>query len=109
MDIIKSFMLENGLFKGSFISADTVVEDIWKKQHYPKSLKSIFHQAVLIALALSSNIKYQGVFSLQIKGNGPLSTLFVDVTTDKKVRGYIRYDETQKLSNTEKRLLTVLR
>jgi len=92
MDIIKSFMLEDGLFRGNYIAADKTVSDLWKKHDYPESLYPLFQQAVLIALALSSGIKYKGVFSLQVKGNGPVSSLFIDVTADKKVRGYMVFD-----------------
>jgi len=101
MDIIKSFMLEDGLFKGTFIAADKTVADIWEKHNYPATLRPIFEQAVLMALALSAGIKYQGVFSLQIKGNGPVSLLYVDVTTDKKVRGYMSFDEQAELGEKE--------
>lgn len=94
MDIIKTFLLEDGLFRGVFIAADNVVETIWKKHGYPDKLRPIFSEAVVMALALSAGIKYDGVFSLQIKGNGAVSSLFIDVTTDKKVRGYLVFDET---------------
>ena len=90
MDIIQPFMLENGLLRGSLIDVDGVVADIWDKQSYPDALRPILHQAVLTATALSAGIKYQGVFSLQIKGDGPISSLFVDVTTDQKIRAYMR-------------------
>ena len=53
MDIIKSFMVENGLFKGAYIAADQTIKDIWNKHDYPKELKPIFSEAVLVALALS--------------------------------------------------------
>ena len=99
MDIIKSFMLEDGLFKGAFISADKTIADIWEKHNYPDTLRPIFTEAVLVALALSSGIKYQGVFSLQIKGDGPLSLLYVDVTEDKKVRGYLSFNEGTDFKN----------
>lgn len=92
MDIIKSFLLEDGLFRGAFIAADGVTDAIWEKHGYPDKLRPIFSEAVVMALALSAGIKYDGVFSLQIKGNGPVLSLFVDVTTDKKVRGYIVFD-----------------
>ncbi|MDY6408033.1 MAG: Hsp33 family molecular chaperone HslO [Pseudomonadota bacterium] len=99
MDIIKSFMLENGLFKGSFIAADKTVADIWNKHQYPDVLRPIFADAVLVALALSAGIKYQGVFSLQIKGDGPISLLYIDITTDKKVRGYMTVRDDADLSD----------
>lgn len=101
MDIIKSFTLEDGQFRGTMIAADETVRKIWAKQDYPQVLRPMFHRAVLLALALSAGLKYTGVFSLQVKGNGPVSSLFVDVTTDKKVRGYIVWDKNKPLPETD--------
>ena len=92
MDIIKPFMLENGLFRGSFISADDAISKMMENHTYPSVVQSYLAQTALLAIALSAGIKYDGVFSLQIKGNGPISTLFCDVTTDYKIRGYAVYD-----------------
>lgn len=92
MDIIKPFMLENGLFRGSFIAADDAISKMMENHSYPPIIQSYLAQTALLAIALSAGIKYDGVFSLQIKGNGPISTLFCDVTTDYKIRGYAVYD-----------------
>ncbi len=92
MDIVKSFMLNDGLVRGVFISADDVIAEINQKQAYPDVLKPIIGEAILAALALSAGLKYDGLFSLQIRGNGPVSSLFVDVTQDKKVRAYAVYN-----------------
>lgn len=92
MDIVKSFMLNDGLVRGVFIAADDVIAEINQKQPHPEVLKPVIGEAVLTALALSAGLKYDGLFSLQIRGNGPVSSLFVDVTQDKKVRAYAVYD-----------------
>lgn len=92
MNIIKPFMLENGLIRGSFISADGAIEQMLENHNYPTVVRRYLAQVAVLALALSAGIKYDGVFSLQIKGNGPISTLFCDVTTDYKIRGYAVYD-----------------
>ncbi len=99
MDIVKSFMLENGLFRGSYIAADDTVNDIWNRHAYPAELRPLLCEAVLTALALSAGIKYQGVFSLQLKGNGPVLSLFTDITDDKKVRAYLTLAEGADLTN----------
>ncbi|MBR5129684.1 MAG: Hsp33 family molecular chaperone HslO [Alphaproteobacteria bacterium] len=102
MDIIKPFMLEDGLFRGSFISADDAISKMMENHNYPPVVQSYLTQVALLAIALSAGIKYNGVFSLQIKGNGPISTLFCDITTDYKIRGYAVYDKerlTGELSN----------
>ena len=93
MDIIKPFILENGLFRGFFIGADETVAAMTAHHKYPKVVKDYLGQLAVLALALSAGIKYDGTFSLQIKGGGPITTAFVDVTKDHKIRGYAVYDE----------------
>ena len=97
MDIIKPFMLENGLFRGHFIAADDAIEKMMENHNYPPIVKSYLTQVAVLAIALSAGIKYNGIFSLQIKGNGPISTLYCDVTTDYKIRGYAVFD-TERLT-----------
>ncbi|MGN1063485.1 MAG: Hsp33 family molecular chaperone HslO [Alphaproteobacteria bacterium] len=107
MDIIKPFMLEDTLFRGSFIAADTAISKMMENHAYPKSVQSYLAQTALIALALANGIKYNGVFALQIKSNGPISTLFCDVTHDHKIRGYAIYDA-EKLTGDLSTLPTAL-
>ncbi len=102
MDIIQPFMVENGLARGVFISADQTFQEIWKQHDYPAILKPLLHEAVLLALALSAGIKYQGVFALQVQGNdGPVKTLYVDVRHDKSVRAYAVFNAESLPSKAE--------
>ncbi len=100
MDIVLPFMLDNGFSRGAFIAADKTTEDLLACHNYPPIVAHIMGQAVLLALALSVNIKYDGVFSLNVRGSGPVRTVFVSVTTDKKVRGYADFDA-EKLPTEE--------
>lgn len=93
MDIIKPFILEDGLFRGYFIAADEAVTAMTSHHKYPNVVKDYVGQVAVLALALSAGIKFDGTFSLQIKGGGPITTVFVDVTKDHKIRGYAVYDE----------------
>jgi molecular chaperone Hsp33 len=51
--------------------------------------------AEMLALcgALASLIKYDGVFTLQASGDGPLRMMVVDVTSDGEMRGYAGFDK----------------
>ena len=42
--------------------------------------------------ALSSLLKFDGVFTLQTKGDGPISLMVGDVTTEGDLRGYAAFD-----------------
>ena len=45
-------------------------------------------EAMALARALASALKYDGIFTLQTKGDGPIRLLVADVTTDGALRGY---------------------
>jgi len=53
---------------------------------------ALLGEAIALAVALSSTLKYDGVFTLQTKGDGPIRLLVADVTTSGAVRGYAQYD-----------------
>lgn len=93
MDIIKPFMLEDKLFKGALISADNTLDALIKTHaHYPDKVKTVLAETTLVALFLSSSIKYDGVFTLQLKGDGPVSSLVVEVTNTHSVRAFAVFD-----------------
>lgn len=92
MNFVMPFTLENARFKGVYIAADTVIDEILKCHSYPQVVEKALAQAIVLALALSHSIKYTGVFSLQVRSSGPIQSLYVNVTHDKQVRAYSNYD-----------------
>ena len=53
-----------------------------------------------IAGVIAGTLKFDGVLTFQIKGDGPINMLVVDVTSDGAMRGYAQFNE-DKLSATE--------
>jgi molecular chaperone Hsp33 len=49
-------------------------------------------EAIALAAALSSALKYDGIFTLQTKGDGPIRLLVVDIASAGAVRGYAQFD-----------------
>src|SRR5690606_25497319 len=49
-------------------------------------------ETIALTLLLSSRLKYQGVVTLQTSGDGPVSMLVADVTSDGVVRGCANFD-----------------
>src|SRR5258708_29333861 len=50
-------------------------------------------EAIALAAALAGALKYEGVFTLQTRGDGPIRLLVADVTSGGAFRGYAQYDE----------------
>jgi molecular chaperone Hsp33 len=49
-------------------------------------------EAMVLCAALATSLKYDGIFTLQIAGDGPIRLLVTDLTTDGALRGYAQFD-----------------
>ena len=47
---------------------------------------------MVLAAALAAALKYEGVFTLQTKGDGPIRLMVVDITSAGAMRGYAQFD-----------------
>jgi molecular chaperone Hsp33 len=78
--------------RGRLVRLGPTLDSIVKRHDYPPAVGTVLGEAIALAVALSSTLKYDGVFTLQTKGDGPIRLLVADVTTGGAVRGYAQYD-----------------
>jgi molecular chaperone Hsp33 len=64
------------------------IDRILTRHAYPAPVAQLLGEALALAAALARALKYEGVFSLQAKGDGPVRLLVADVTTAGAMRGY---------------------
>jgi molecular chaperone Hsp33 len=62
-----------------------------RHDHAPP-VKALMGQALALAAALASALKFSGSFSVQARGDGPVSMLVTDCTDAGALRGYVRVD-----------------
>ena len=80
---------ENGdgaLIRGRLASVGGPASSILARHGYPEMVASLQAEALAIAACLSTFMKFDGVFTLQAKGNGFVKTLLADVTSDGALR-----------------------
>jgi len=70
-----------------------VLDIILHPHAYPDAVAHLLAEAMVIASALASSLKYDGVFTLQAKGDGAVRLLVADVTSDGGVRAYAQFDK----------------
>lgn len=92
-DSCVSFSLANGSFMGRIVRLDNVLQDILGKHGYPLNVSTALAETSALAVLLSSQLKYDGLFTLQLQGNGPVSVLVADVTSEHKIRACAKFDE----------------
>ena len=92
-DVICPFLIDSGLSRGQTVRLTSSLDTIISQHSYPEPIGILMAQAAVLTAILSSTIKFDGVFTLQIQGSGPVSVLAVDMTTDGSIRGYARFNE----------------
>ena len=83
------------LIRGRMASVGTAATTIIERHEYPDLVGRLQAEALALAACLSSTLKFDGVFTLQAKGNGLVRTLFADITDSGNLRGYCVLDEDQ--------------
>lgn len=91
-DIVLPFQLENSLLRGRVVRLGTALHAILKQHAYPKPVGRLLGEAVALALVLGASLKFDGVFTLQIKSDAAVRLLVADVTTNGDVRAYAQFD-----------------
>ena len=90
-DLLLPFQMGAGAVRGRLVRLDASLDAILDGQNYPAPVAQLMGQTVALAAALAGSLKYDGIFTLQAQGNGPVSLLLADVTSDGAVRGYARF------------------
>ncbi len=92
-DAAYSFVIDGGLTRGHAVRLSETLDTILSQHDYPQAVGLLLGEAVGLSALLCSSIKYDGVFTLQIQGDGPVSTLVVNQTSEGNIRAYARFDE----------------
>jgi molecular chaperone Hsp33 len=91
-DVVQPFQLDPFALRGRLVRLGPAVDRILSQHDYPEPVATLLGEAITLAVLLAGALKYDGVFTLQTKGNGPVRLLVADVKTDGAVRGYAQYD-----------------
>ena len=81
------------IIRGRFARLFTPASDILNRHDYPDAVGELCAESMALAACLSATLKFDGVFTLQAKGDGAVRTLFSDVTSEGHVRCYAAFDE----------------
>ena len=91
-DLVQPFLLESTGIRGDLVRLGAVAEHIVTRHAYPPPLAALLVEMLTLTAMLSSMMKYDGVFSLQTSGDGPVRLMVSDVTTQGHLRGYAGFD-----------------
>ena len=86
------FQLDALGVRGRLVRLSTSLDSVIERHGYPLAVARPLAEAMVLCTALATSLKYDGIFTLQISGDGPIRLLVTDLTTDGALRGYAQFD-----------------
>jgi molecular chaperone Hsp33 len=90
-DSLHRFLFERYPIRGHLVHLDAAWHALIEHRDYPEAIRDTLGEAVAASLLLAATIKFEGVLSLQMQGDGPVHLLLVQCTSGLGVRGLARY------------------
>lgn len=87
---VTRFFLPRRPVRGRLIRLGALTDALLDRHDYHPAVARLAGQALALVAALSTALKFRGSFSLQAKGEGPVSLLLADCTDTGALRGYAR-------------------
>ena len=104
-DLIQPFNLQAGRASGPALSGrltrlGPLADDVLNRHDYPEPVALLVGEALALGATLAGALKFDGIFTLQIQGDGPVSPVVVDIATEDggstfTLRGYAKFDAEQ--------------
>lgn len=89
---ITPFHLDGRPVRGRLVRLGVLADTLLTRHDNPAPVSCLAGKALALVAALSSALKFDGSFSLQVKGDGPVSMLVADCTSTGALRFYARID-----------------
>jgi len=87
------FVFEHYPIRGHLVHLDAAWRALIEHRDYPDGIRDLLGEAVAASLLLAATIKFDGVLSLQLQGDGFVHLLLAQCTSGLGVRGLARYQE----------------
>jgi molecular chaperone Hsp33 len=97
-DCLHRFVFEHYPIRGHLVHLDAAWQALIEHRNYPGAIRDILGEAVAASLLLAATVKFEGVLSLQLQGEGPVHLLLAQCTSGLGVRGLARYQEGKEAS-----------
>jgi molecular chaperone Hsp33 len=96
-DIVVPFRLESSGLRGRLARLGPCVDAVLSAHNYPEPVSRILGEALTLTALIGAALKFEGIFTLQAQGDGPIGLLVADYETAKTgsggaLRGYAGFD-----------------
>ncbi|MGK0444499.1 MAG: molecular chaperone Hsp33 [Bermanella sp.] len=97
-DILQRFTFDHSHVRGELVGLKETLAEVYQRQSYPQPVNDLLGELLVAAALLSATVKIEGILSLQIQTDGPVSLLLAETRHDGQLRGIARLNELDDLS-----------
>lgn len=91
-DLSQPFQVEHCDVRGRLVRLGPAIDDILARHDYPDPVAHLLAEALALTATMATALNFDGVFTLQAKGDGPVSLLVADCRSPGNLRGYASFD-----------------
>ena len=91
-DRVLPFQLDALGVRGRLVRLGPALDEVIERHGYPLAVARPLAESMVLCATLATSLKYDGIFTLQISGDGPIRLLVTDLTSDGALRGYAQFD-----------------
>ena len=92
-DTMTRFLLQEAGVRGVRVHLDATWQQIRGRAEYPLAISELLGEAAAASALFTAHAKIEGRLSVQLRGEGPLRTLFAECTAAGTLRGIAQVDE----------------
>lgn len=91
-DLLRPFQLERSRLRGRFVRLGRTLDRVLEAHAYPEPVSRLLGELLVLAGGLAGGLKFDGMFSLQVRSDGPVGFMVADCTNHGRMRGYASFD-----------------
>ena len=91
-DLVTPYQVERVGLRGRFLRFGPLLDQILDRHGYPTPIAILLAETMALAALLGSTLKYEGAFTLQANGKGPVRIIVADLTSGGEIRAYAQFD-----------------
>ncbi|MFM7419424.1 MAG: Hsp33 family molecular chaperone HslO, partial [Alphaproteobacteria bacterium] len=97
---ILPFHLDESPLRGRLVRLGPLADALLSRHDYPPAIAQLSGEAMALTAGLAAALKFECSFSLQAKGDGPVSLFLADCTNAGALRGYAKVNQ-ERLAGLE--------
>jgi molecular chaperone Hsp33 len=90
-DTLRRFVFERYPFRGQIVHLGPAWQAMMEHHDYPPQVRDTLGEAVVSTALLASTLKFNGLLSLQLRGEGPMHLMLVECTEGLAMRAVARF------------------